>query len=437
MHRVVILGGGFGGMNAARGLKRAHAEVTLIDRRNYHQFQPLLYQVATGSLSPGDICAPLRPLFRGRENMSVLMGEVADIDVAGRRVILSDGEVPYDTLVVAAGSETSYFGHEQWERFAPPLKSIEDALEIRRRVLLAFEAAEREPDHAARSAWLTFVIIGGGPTGVELAGAFSEIANDTLVGDFRVIHPQDSRIFLVEASPRLLPHFSEKLSRRAEQDLVALGVRPLTGVRVTALEDGAVTLTWPDGRTHCISSRTLIWAAGVRPSSLGAALERGGAKLERGRVIVGPDCAVTGHPEIFVLGDLAHFTLADGKPLPGLAPVAIQQGQYVARVIRARLDNRARPGPFRYFDKGDLATIGRRRAVGRIWRFELEGVVAWVIWVFVHLMYLVGFQNRLLVFIQWAFYYVTFNRRARMITGPDPFPLVRGGGRGCDERKAA
>lgn len=422
-HRVVILGGGFGGLNVARGLARSRADLTLIDRRNYHLFQPLLYQVATGSLSPGDISATLRPLFRKSGNVRVLMAEAKDVDFRARRVLLSDGEVPYDTLVIATGSEPSYFGNDDWETIAPPLKTVEDATEVRRRWLIAFEAAEREIDPEARRAWLTFVIVGGGPTGVELAGALGEIANDSMKGDFRSIRPQEARIFLVEGAPRILPHFPERLSLSAERDLVELGVRTLMGYRVTALHAGGLDMTSPDGEPYRIDARTVLWAAGVRPSPLARALERFGAEVERGRVIVAPDCSVPGHPEVFAIGDISHYTHGYAKPLPGLAPVAMQQGRYVSKVIRARIEGNAAPGPFRYFDKGNLATIGRGRAVGEIGSLKFDGLPAWLSWVFVHLMYLVGFQNRLLVLIQWAFYYITFNRRARLITGKSPLPF--------------
>lgn len=424
-HRVVIIGGGFGGLNAARGLARSGAAVTLIDRRNYHLFQPLLYQVATGSLSPGDISATLRPLFRKSGNVRVLMAEARDVDLRARRVLLTDGEVPYDTLVIATGSEPSYFGNDNWESIAPPLKTVEDATEIRRRWLIAFEAAERETDPDARRTWLTFVIVGGGPTGVELAGALGEIANDSMKGDFRSIRPEEARIFLVEGAPRILPHFAEKLSVAAERDLVELGVRTLTGYRVTAIDGDGLKMSARDGQPHHIDAHTVIWAAGVRPSPIVRALERVGAEVERGRVVVGPDCSVPGHPEVFAIGDTAHYAHGYEHALPGLAPVAMQQGRYVAKLIRARIQGSDKPGPFRYFDKGNLATIGRGRAVGEIGSLKFDGLPAWLAWVFVHLMYLVGFQNRLLVLIQWAFFYITFNRRARLITGESPLPFSK------------
>ncbi len=424
-HRVVIVGAGFGGLLAARNLGKAPADLTILDRHNYHLFQPLLYQVATGGLSPGDIAAPLRAVLGRQQNTEVLLGDVVNIDVAGRRVILSDGEYDYDTLVLATGSEPSYFGHADWERHAPPLKNVEDATEIRRRMLLAFEAAEREPDAVRRHAWLTFVIVGAGPTGVELAGAFAEIANDTLKGHFRLIDPTEARIFLVEHSPLVLPQYSPDLSAKAEADLIRLGVRPLLGHMVTGIDEEGVTLQSGD-RTEHIPSRTVVWAAGVRSSPLGRLVaEQTGAEFDRGgRVMVQPDLTIPGHPEIFVVGDLAHLK-QDGKQLPGLAPVAMQQGRYVARVIMSRLQGTTPPPPFRYFDKGSLATIGRAKAVGEVAGFHISGWFAWVTWLFVHLAYLIGFENRLLVLIQWGFSYFTFNRRARLITGPSPLPLQR------------
>ena len=423
-HRIVIVGGGFGGLNAVKELGNSGAHVTLIDRKNYHLFQPLLYQVATGSLSPGDICAPLRPQVRRHKNTGVLLAEVVDFDLENRRVILSDGEVPYDTLVVASGSEPSYFGHNEWRAGAPPLKDVEDATDIRRRLLIAFEAAEREPDAEARSVWLTFVIVGAGPTGVEMAGALGEIANDTLRGDFRSIDPREARIFLIEGAGRVLPGYPPDLSNRAEQDLIELGVRTMTDHRVTSLDAGGVTLSGPGGKTQRIATRTVVWAAGVRSSPLGRILsEKTGIALDRaGRLPVEGDLTLRGHSEIFVIGDLARLE-HNGEPLPGLAPVAIQQGRYAGRVIRGRLRGRAARRPFRYFDKGTLATIGRGKAVGSIGRLHLKGLLCWLVWLFIHLMYLVGFENRLLVFVQWAFYYFTFNRRARLITGASPLPL--------------
>jgi NADH dehydrogenase len=420
MHRVVIVGGGFGGLYAAKALRRVPVDVTLVDRRNFHLFQPLLYQVATGSLSPGEIAAPLRSLLSSQKNVRVLLGEAADLDPEGRQLILADGAaVPYDTLIVAAGARNHYFGHPDWFVDAPGLKSIEDATAIRHKILYAFEAAEREPDPARRRAWLTFVIVGAGPTGVELAGALAEIANDTLRGDFRSIHPEESRIILVEGSPRPLPTFPETLSTAAARSLVRLGVRPRTGVQVTAIDAYGVTLETPQGSER-IETRTTIWAAGVTTSELTRVLEdRAGAKLDRqSRVIVGPDLSIPGHPEVVVIGDLAHFEQA-GVSLPGVAPVAMQQGRYAARSIALRLRGEAPPA-FHYHNKGNLAVIGRAAGVADFGRFRFHGLPAWLLWLFVHLMYLAQFRNRVLVFIRWGFQYLTFDRGARFITGIPP-----------------
>lgn len=418
MHRVVIVGGGFGGLRAAQGLRTAPVEVMLIDRQNYHLFQPLLYQVATGGLSGTDIASPLRWIVRRQENARVLLGEVDSIDVAGRCVIVGHREIAYDTLVVAAGAAHSYFGNDRWRTHAPGLKTLDDAAEIRGRILGAFEAAEEEPDPAKRREWLSFVIVGGGPTGVELAGTLAEIARDTLRGDFRNIEPKDAAIQLVDMAPRLLPMFPPELSEKAEHALIGLGVRPRTGVRVLEIGDTGV-LVRSGAEELWISARTVLWAAGVQASPLGRLLEReAGAVLDRGgRVAVSPDCTVPGHPEIFVIGDMARLDGADGRPLPGLAPVAMQQGDYVGRTIRARLAGRSCE-PFRYIDKGSLATIGRNRAVADFGRLRFSGFLAWLVWLFVHLLYLVGFQNRVLVATQWAFHYFTYNRKARLITGP-------------------
>ncbi|HXP89229.1 MAG TPA: NAD(P)/FAD-dependent oxidoreductase [Bryobacteraceae bacterium] len=430
MHRVVIVGGGFGGLYAAKALRGAPVEVTLVDRRNFHLFQPLLYQVATGSLSPGEIAAPLRSLLASQKNVRVLLGEAADLDSQGRLLILAgDAAVPYDTLIVAAGARNHYFAHPDWCVDAPGLKSIEDATAIRHKILYAFEAAEREPDPARRRAWLTFVIVGAGPTGVELAGALAEIANDTLRNDFRSIHPEESRILLLEGSPRVLPTFPEALSAAAERSLVQLGVGPRTGVRVTAIDADGVTLESAQG-TERIEANTTIWAAGVTTSELAQVLEqRAGATLDRQRrVIVGADLSVPGHPEILVIGDMAHCEQArfeqgqssgDRTPLPGVAPVAMQQGRYAARSILARLRG-ATPRRFRYRDKGNLAVIGRAAAVVDFGKFRFHGLPAWLLWLFVHLLYLAQFRNRVLVFIRWGFQYLTFDRGARLITGVTP-----------------
>jgi len=425
MHRVVIVGGGFGGLYAAKALRRAPVEVTLVDRRNFHLFQPLLYQVATGSLSPGEIAAPLRSLLSSQKNVRVLLGEAADLDPQRRLLLLADGAaVPYDTLMVAAGARNHYFNHPDWCTDAPGLKSIEDATAIRHKILYAFEAAEREPDPARRRAWLTFVIVGAGPTGVELAGALAEIANDTIRNDFRSIHPEESRILLLEGAPRVLQTFPEKLSAAAERSLVHLGVEPRAGVHVTAIDAGGVTLESPKGAER-IEARTTIWAAGVTTSELAHVLEqRAGATLDRQRrVIVGPDLSIPGHPEILVIGDLAHFEQAqpsgDQAPLPGVAPVAMQQGRYAAASVVARVRGET-SSAFRYRNKGNLAVIGRAAGVADFGKFRFQGLPAWLLWLFVHLMYLAQFRNRVLVFIRWGFQYLTFDRGARLITGAVP-----------------
>jgi len=422
-HQVVIIGGGFGGLSLAQTLKHAPVDVTLIDRCNYHLFQPLLYQVATGSLSPANIAAPLRQVLRRQKNIKVLLAEAVHIDAAKRRVILSDGEIDYDTLVVATGATHQYFGHDEWEKFAPGLKTIEDATAMRRRILLAFEAAEREHDPEKLRAWMTFVIVGGGPTGAELAGALGEIANDTLRHDFRDIDPSKARIILVEGAGRALPTYPQKLSEAARKMLVRLGVTVRTGAMVTGVQADSVTIREGD-RTETIPTRTVLWAAGVLASPLGRILsQEAGAKLDNaGRVVVEPDMSVSGHPEVFVIGDLANFSHQNGKPLPGVAQPAIQQGHYVGKLIRARLQNKKSP-PFHYFDKGNLATIGRGAAVADLNWLQLSGLPAWFIWVFIHLLYIVQFQSRLLILLQWAWLYITFDRSARLITGENPLPL--------------
>ena len=425
-HHVVIIGGGFGGLYAAQALKHAPVRVTLLDRRNFHLFQPLLYQVATGALSPANIAAPLRAILKRQKNTHVQLAEVTDIDVAGQRAILSDGAIGYDTLIVAAGVRHHYFGHEQWAALAPGLKTVEDAIEIRRRILLAFEAAERESDPNVRRAWLTFVIVGAGPTGLELAGALAEIAMHTLREDFRAINPAEARIVLVEAADRVLPPYPPVLSAKAARAIERLGVSVQTGTTITAIDRDGVTVS-TGAFEERIPTRTVLWAAGVQASPLGDILqERAGAILDRaGRVIVEPDLSVAGHPEIFVIGDLAHFRHHTGRPLPGVAPVAMQQGRYVAALIRSRL-RQQRTTPFRYRDRGSMATIGRGVAVADLFgRWRFNGVVAWLAWLFIHLMYLVEFDNRLLVLTQWAWNYFTWNRGARLITGGSPLPLGR------------
>ena len=423
LHRVVILGGGFGGLSAAHKLKHAPVEITLLDRCNYHLFQPLLYQVATGSLSPANIAAPLRQILAGQKNTKVLLAEAVHIDAANRRVILSDGAVSYDTLVVATGATHQYFGHDEWEEFAPGLKTVEDATAMRGRILLAFEAAERERDPAKLKAWMTFVIVGGGPTGAELAGALGEIAHDTLSHDFREIDPSQTQIILVEGADRALPSYPPKLSEAARKMLVKLGVVVRTGAMVTNIQAESVTIKEGD-RTESIPTRTVLWAAGVLASPLGRILSKeAGATLDNaGRVVVNPDLTIPGHPEIFVIGDLANFSHQTGKPLPGVAQPAIQQGAYVGKLIQRRLRNKQLP-PFHYFDKGNLATIGRGAAVADLNWLQISGWPAWLLWVFIHLLYIVEFQNRLLILLQWAWLYITFDRSARLITGKNPLPL--------------
>jgi NADH dehydrogenase len=411
VHRVVILGGGFGGLYAAKALRRAPVDVTLIDRRNFHLFQPLLYQVATGSLSPGEIAEPLRAVLRHQKNANVLLGDAVDLDAQNRRLILADGEVPYDSLIVATGAQNYFFGHKEWEKLAPGLKSIEDATAIRGKLFYAFEAAEREPDPTLRRAWLTFVIVGAGPTGVELAGALAEIAHDTLRHDFRSIRPEESRILLLDGATHVLSAYPVSLSLAAERSLIKLGVRPRNGVRVTAIDDRGVTLETPSGQDR-IEARTVLWAAGVAPSDFGGILaKRAGATLDRqGHVMVDAQLNIPGYPEIFVIGDLATFE-QNGKPLPGVAPVAMQQGEYAAR----KLTNRTTK-PFHYFNKGSLAVIGRRAGVADFGFVRFHGMIAWLLWLFVHLMFLVQFRNRLIVFIRWGFQFLTFDRGARLIT---------------------
>jgi NADH:quinone reductase (non-electrogenic) len=422
-HRVVIIGGGFGGLSAALRLKRAPVQVTLVDRRNYHLFQPLLYQVATGSLSPANIAEPLRNILKKQKNTRVLLAEATQIDAANRRVILSDGAIDYDTLVVATGSSHQYFGHDEWQKFAPGLKTVEDATAMRHRILLAFEAAEREPDPAKRRAWMTFVIVGGGATGAELAGALGEIANDTLRHNFRGIDPTQASILLVEGAERVLPPYPPRLSEAARRMLVHLGVTIRTGSVVTDIEDRSVTIRAGE-RSEKIATRTVLWAAGVLGSPLGRCLsERAGAPLDKaGRVIVEPDLSVPGHPEIFVIGDLASYLHQTGQPLPGVAQPAIQEGKYVAEVIARRL-RADETRPFHYFDKGNMATIGRGAAVADLRGLELAGLPAWLLWIFIHLLYIVQFQNRLLIMLQWAWLYISFDRSARLITGENPLPL--------------
>jgi NADH:ubiquinone reductase (H+-translocating) len=416
--RVVIIGGGFAGLYAARGLRGSGAQVTVIDRRNFHLFQPLLYQVATGTLAPVEIAASLRGILRRARDVSVLLGEVVGIDAERRRVLLADGDpVPYDTLIVAAGAENSYFRNPEWEELAPGPKTVEDALEMRRRILLAFETAEREPDAEVQERWMTFVVVGGGPTGVELAGTLADIARRTLPGAFRRIRPEIARVILLEGGPRVLPAFHESLSEAATRRLARLGVEVHLDTMVQAIDAEGVTVT-AGGASRRIWARTILWGAGVRPSPLGRALQASaGAELDRqGRVIVGPDLSIPAHPEIHVAGDMAHFQ-QDGVPVPGVAPVAIQQGQYLAKLIRARLRGREHRA-FHYRDKGSLAFIGRGAGIAQIGRLRFEGWLGYFAWLFVHLAYLIGFQSRTIVLMRWLWLFITRRRASLLITYP-------------------
>jgi NADH dehydrogenase len=407
--RVVIVGGGFGGLNAARELARAPVRVTLIDRRNHHLFQPLLYQVATAALNPSDIAIPIRRILRNQMNVEVLLAEAKSVDMAGKAVVLHEGTVPYDHLIVATGARHSYFGHSAWTPYAPGLKSIGDALEIRRRVLSAFELAERETDMKRREAWLTFVVVGGGPTGVELSGALCEIAQHTLARDFRRIDSAQARVILLEGSDRVLPPYLPALSEKARRQLTHLGVDVRTGALVTEIDADGVTVGG-----ERIATRTVLWAAGVMGSGLGRAL---GVPLDRaGRVIVGPDLSIPDHPEVFVVGDLASL-IQDGKPVPAVAPAAVQEARHAARNVLRAIRGEPRL-PFRYKDKGSLATIGRLAAVADLGRLKLSGPLAWVAWLVLHVMFLVGFRNRIIVVFQWAWSFVSYDRGARLITGP-------------------
>lgn len=407
--QVVIVGAGFAGLYAAKQLRKANVEITLIDRRNHHLFQPLLYQVATAALSPGDIAQPIRAIFSEQDNVHVLLGEVTGIDREGRTVVLRDGRVRYDYLILATGATHAYFGNDHWSEHAPGLKTLDDGLEIRRRILLAFERAEREQDPNKRNALLTFVVVGGGPTGVEMAGAIAEISKRVLRHDFRSIDPADARVVLVEGGDRILSAYSPELSRKAEEQLRELGAWVWTGRLVTSISDERVELG-----EEMLQAATVVWAAGVAASPLGS--ETGGERDRAGRVHVNPDLRVAGDERIFVAGDLAHLEGADGRPLPGVAPVAVQQGIHAAKNIR-RLLAKQETEQFRYADKGSLATIGRAAAVGKIGRMSLSGFSAWMLWALVHIMYLAGYRNRIAVLIDWVWSYVTFKRPARLITG--------------------
>jgi NADH:ubiquinone reductase (H+-translocating) len=408
---VVIIGGGFGGLAAAQALKHAPVRITLLDRRNYHLFQPLLYQVATAGLSPGDIAAPIRWILRHRRNVRVLLAEARAIDPATRTVALDEGSITYDYLIVATGSSHAYFGHPDWEAVAPGLKSLDDALEIRRRMLLAYEVAEREPDPDARQRLLTFVVIGGGPTGVEMAGAIAEIASHTLTHEFRSISTATSRVVLIEAGPTILATFPEDLRDAARRSLARLRVEVRESTRVTSVDDRGVVMG-----DHRLDAGTVIWAAGVAASPLGRTL---GVPIDRvGRVLVEPTLHVPGHPELYVIGDLAALNDREGNPLPGVAPVAQQQARHAARNI-IRLIEGQPLRPFQYHDPGTLATIGRAAAIAKLGRVHLSGVTGWLVWLFVHIMKLVGFRSRLMVLIQWAGAYISYQRSVRLITGRD------------------
>jgi len=407
---VVVVGAGFGGLNAVQALAGVPVRVTLVDQRNHHLFQPLLYQVATAALSPADIATPVRAILRDQRNATVLLGRAESVDRTARELVLSDGRIGFDYLVLAIGARHAYFGHDDWEANAPGLKTLEDALEIRRRILLAFERAERETNAERRRALLRFLVVGGGPTGVELAGAIAEISRHVLDKDFRSIDPREAEVQVLEAGPRILPAFPPSLAEKASRTLQRLGVRVRTGFPVTAVKSGY--LESGDDR---VDAATILWAAGVRASPLGASF---GVPVDpAGRVLVEPDLSIPGDPRIFVIGDGAVFLHQTGKPLPGVAQVAIQQGRHVARSVKADLTGRERR-PFRYRDKGDLAVIGRAQAVARIGRLRLAGFPAWLVWCFVHILFLIGFRNRLLVLFEWAWAFLTDQRGARLITGP-------------------
>jgi NADH:quinone reductase (non-electrogenic) len=424
-HRVVVIGGGFGGLQAVHHLRRAPVEVTLIDRRNFHLFQPLSYQVATGALSATEICFPLRWIFRRHRNVRVLMGTVTGFDLDGRSVRVEPGAgdgdpltIPYDTLIVAGGSHYAYFGHDEWQEIAREVKSLESALAVRAQILSAFEAAELETDEDRRRAWLTFVVVGGGPTGVEMAGQIGELARDTLRREFRSMDPREGRVLLVETVDRLLTTFPPSLSARAARSLEHLGVTPLLGHTVVDIDEQGVTVEDSQQRRERVPARTVIWAAGVTASSVAGQLgEATGAEVDRaGRVAVAPDLTLPGHPEVFALGDMVRVLGEDGEPQPllGVAPVAMQQGRYAAKVVRARLRGREHE-PFPYRDKGNVATIGRARAVADIKGLKVSGFPAWLLWLLIHIRYLIGFQNRILVLIRWSFSFFTRGRGGRVI----------------------
>jgi NADH dehydrogenase len=427
-HHVVIIGGGFGGLHAATRLKKAPVRITLIDKRNFHLFQPLLYQVATGGLSPGDIAYPLRSVLGRAPNVTILAAEATDIMPDEKKILLVDGDLQYDSLILATGVVNHYFGHDEWAEPAPGLKTVEDALQIRRKILIAFEAAEREIDLDIRRSYLNFVVVGGGPTGAELSGAISMLANSTLKGEFNNIDPQEAQVYLIEGSDRLLNSFPKGLSAKAKDELRALGVHVRTGQLVTGITAESVTTRDLQSEEEKeIFARTVLWTAGVRASPLGRMLaEKTGAGIDNmGRVIVEEDLTLAGYPEIFVIGDLAHFAHQTGEPLPGVAQVAMQGGSYAGRLIQKRLKGETMPA-FRYKDKGTMAVIGRHAAVADIGPFQFGGIVAWLLWIFIHIGFLVGFDNKLIVLFQWAWHYLTRKRGALLITGPDPYPRIQG-----------
>ncbi|HET6898571.1 MAG TPA: FAD-dependent oxidoreductase, partial [Vicinamibacteria bacterium] len=437
---MIIIGGGFGGLCAAQALERAPVDLTLIDRRNFHLFQPLMYQVATGSLSPGEIAAPLRSVLSRQENTRVLLGDVVDIDPASKAVRLADGmSLPYDSLIVAAGSESQYYGHDAWREWAPSLKSVEEALSVRHKIYYAFEAAERLSDPAERRAWLTFAIVGAGATGVEVAGAIAEIARQTLKHDFRSIRPEEAQIILMDGAPRVLPPFPEKLSQKAARSLTRLGVQIRTGVIVKDVDREGLTFEGPEGVVR-LDARTVIWAGGVSVSPLVRTLaERTQAETDKaGRIKVGPDLTIAAHPDIYVVGDSAlSIDARSGKPLGGVAQVAMQQGSYAAHHIVRKLLRKPALRPFKYFDKGNLAVIGRWAAVADVFGVPLWGLPAWIVWAFIHLLYLVQYQSRILVFVQWAIQDLTFSRGSRLITGRTPSDYFLGDGGASGKAAAA
>ena len=411
--RVVIVGGGFGGLTAAKALRRAPVALTLVDRQNHHLFQPLLYQVAMAGLAPSEIAVPIRSILARQQNAKVLLDEVTSIDLVAKQVHFSEGpQLGYDFLILAPGARTHYFGHDEWAHYAPGLKSLDDAVEIRRRVLLAFEAAEREPDPQKRENLLNFIVIGAGPTGIELAGAVAELARYTLARDFRNVRPSETKVLLLEGGPRVVPAFASELSDKSVAQLAELGVQVRTGAVVKNIDANGVTLA----SGEALSAGTIVWTAGVASSPLLAQL---GVEVDRGgRAKVNPDCSLPGHPEVFVIGDAAYLLGDDGKPLPGVSPTAMQQARYVAKLIDSEVrDSGHKRAPFHYFDKGSMATIGRSRAIAQVGKLKLSGLFAWLAWLVVHIWYLIGFRNRILVLMDWAWAYLFYRRGARLITG--------------------